>query len=59
MAHSCCGLVQGSIAPSFKDKPGFGMTRSRSSPIVFPNPWQVGHAPYGLLKLKSRGSGVA
>ena len=24
MAHSCCGLVHGSIAPSFKLKPGIG-----------------------------------
>src|SRR3989441_13037460 len=51
------GLVQGSIAPSFSVFEGSGITRLRSKSIVFPNPWQRGQAPYGLLNENRRGSG--
>ena len=43
----------GIIAPSNIDKFLFGTTRSKSIPIISPYPWQVLHAPYGLLKLKN------
>ena len=32
------------------------MSRSGSTSILYPRPVQVGHAPWGLLKLKVRGS---
>ena len=51
------GFVHGSIAPSSSVLERSGMMRPGSKSIVLPNPWQRGHAPYGLLKLKSRGSG--
>ena len=51
------GRFHGSIAPSFSLSPLSGITRFRSKSTVLPNPWQRGHAPNGLLKLNSRGSG--
>src|SRR5215469_2365806 len=51
------GLVQGSIAPSASVFNLSGITKSRSKSIVFPNPWHLGQAPYGLLNEKSLGSG--
>ena len=45
------------MAPSLSLLPLSGMTRFRSKSIVLPNPWQRGHAPKGLLKENSRGSG--
>src|SRR5258705_4729797 len=33
-----------------------GSTPATPSVIIAPKPWQVGHAPYGLLKLNVRGS---
>src|ERR1700732_966430 len=53
------GLVQGSIAPSFRDFDLSGITRLRSKSIVLPKPWQRGQAPYGLLKENRRGSGFS
>ncbi len=35
----------------------FGIARSMLKSIVFPKPWQRGHAPAGLLKLNRIGSG--
>src|ERR1700759_5067457 len=51
------GRFHGSIAPSLSVFDLSGMMRSRSKSIVLPNPWQRGHAPYGLLKENRRGSG--
>src|SRR2546430_1628060 len=45
------------MAPSSSDLLGSGTTRFRSKSMVFPKPWQRGHAPYGLLKENRRGSG--
>src|SRR5579864_6783570 len=52
------GLVQGSTAPSSRERPGSGITRFISKSIVLPNPWQRGQAPKGELKLNRIGSGV-
>ncbi len=51
------GRFQGSMAPCARLSPLSGITRFRSKSTVLPNPWQRGHAPKGLLKLNSRGSG--
>src|SRR5579883_2238660 len=52
------GFVHGSTAPSSSDSVGSGITRFMSKSIVFPNPWQRGHAPNGELKLNRIGSGM-
>src|SRR5207244_11091420 len=51
------GFVHGSTAPWLRDLLLSGMTRSRSRSMVLPKPWHLGHAPKGLLKENSRGSG--
>src|SRR5580693_10478325 len=53
------GLVQGSTAPASRDLFLSGTTRSMSKSMVLPKPWHRGHAPNGLLKLNSGGSGSA
>ena len=45
------------MAPFASVFPLSGITRFKSKSIVFPNPWQSGQAPKGLLKEKRRGSG--
>src|ERR1700691_1244762 len=50
-------VVHGAMAPSSSVFDLSGMIRFGSKSIVLPKPWQRGHAPYGLLKLNSRGSG--
>jgi len=50
-------MLHGLIAPSLKDSRGLGTTRSRSTPIVRPNPRHSGQAPNGLLKEKRFGVG--
>ena len=47
---------QGANAPSSMVSDLSGITRSGSISIRNPNPVQSGHAPYGVLKEKSRGS---
>src|SRR5262249_35643306 len=39
--------LQARIAPFSMDKLWSGITLFQSTPIVRPNPWQVGHAPTG------------
>ena len=48
---------QVTTAPSRSDLDRSGTTRSGSTSKEVPSPSQVLHAPYGLLKLKYRGSG--
>src|SRR6185436_1819959 len=45
------------MAPCIIDFDGSGTTRSMSSSMMLPKPWQVGHAPNGLLNENSRGCG--
>ena len=49
-------LAQGCIAPSASDSFLSGTTRSGSTSMRKPSPVHVEHAPFGLLKLKVRGS---
>src|SRR5699024_9711593 len=53
-----CELIgfQASIACSFKLRLQSGITKSRSTSKLVPNPSQVGHAPKGLLKENNLGS---
>ena len=53
------GLLHGSTACRRMVFAGSGTTRFRSSSMTLPNPWQVGHAPNGLLNENSRGSGAS
>ena len=43
--------------PAWIDFVGSGTTRSMSSSMMLPKPWQVGQAPNGLLNENSRGCG--
>ena len=52
-----CGVPKGLTVPSCKEREGSGMIRSRSMPIVRPNPRQVSQAPSGLLNEKRFGNG--
>ena len=52
-------VVQGLTAPSAMDLEGSGTTRSGSMSMTRPNPWQVSHAPSGLLNEKRLGCGSA
>ena len=56
-APDSAACVHGSIAPCRIDLVGSGTTRSMSSSMMLPNPWQVGQAPKGLLNENSRGCG--
>ena len=51
------GLVQGSIAPSSRERDLSGTILSSSSTARSPKPWQSGQAPWGLLKEKRFGNG--
>ena len=48
--------VHGATAPSSRDRDLLGITRSGSTSNLYPRPVQSGQAPWGLLKLKVRGS---
>ena len=54
-----CGRLHGSMAPLLMVFDESGTTRSMSSSMTLPKPWQVGHAPNGLLNENSRGCGVS
>ena len=47
------------MAFCWMDRVWSGTTRSMSSSMMLPKPWQVGQAPNGLLNEKSRGSGAS
>ena len=48
---------QATTAPSSRVRSLLGITRSGSISSLVPRPVQAGHAPCGLLKLKSCGEG--
>ena len=47
------------MASCWIDFDGSGTTSPMSSSMTLPKPWQVGHAPNGLLKENSRGCGTS
>ena len=49
---------KGLMAPSASDSDRSGMIRSKSMPMVRPNPRQVSQAPRGLLNENRLGSGA-
>ncbi len=53
------GVSKGFTAPFASVRAGSGTTRSQSIPVARPNPWQVAHAPSGLLNEKRFGVGGA
>ena len=50
------GRIHGAMAPSARERAGLGTTSSGSTSSRKPSPVHSGHAPWGLLKLKVRGS---
>ena len=50
-------LPKGAMPPRLTVAVGSGIKVSGSTSATFPNPLQVGQAPYGLLKLNRLGSG--
>ena len=47
------------MASCWIDFDGSGTTNPMSSSITLPKPWQVGHAPNGLLNENRRGCGTS